>query len=138
MFLPSGDQSPPEASVEMLVTLRGSPVSVPVEESKSCTQICEPPSRDDSKRTRLASGEKRMRSSPTPPRRKASRLTATDGNDPEMWLASVLLEVDVHRGEPDPLAIGRDDGLADAFELHHVFECEGALALREAAKRAAE
>src|SRR5271167_1084174 len=66
MLLPSGDQSPPEASVEMLVTLRGSPASVPLDVSKSCTQICEPPSLDDSNRTRLPSGEKRMRSSPAP------------------------------------------------------------------------
>ena len=66
MLLPSGDHSPPEASVEMLVTLRGSPVSVPFAVSKSCTQICEPPSRDDSNRMRLPSGEKRMRSSPLP------------------------------------------------------------------------
>ena len=66
MLLPSGDQSAPEASVEMLVTLRGSPVSVPVAESKSCTQICEPPSLDDSKMMLLPSGEKRMRSSPGP------------------------------------------------------------------------
>src|SRR5271157_5517922 len=75
MFLPSGDQSPPEASVEMLVTLRGSPVRVPVEVSKPCTQICEPPSGEDSNRMRLLSGEKRMRSSPAPSagvRRRAS------------------------------------------------------------------
>ena len=66
MLLPSGDHMPPEASVEMLVTLRGSPLSVPLAESKSCTQICVPPSREDSKRMRLPSGEKRMRSSPAP------------------------------------------------------------------------
>src|ERR1022692_2174507 len=66
MLLPSGDHSPPEASVEILVTLRDSPVKAPLAESKSCTQICEAPSCDDSKRTRLPSGEKRMRSSPAP------------------------------------------------------------------------
>ena len=134
MLLPSGDHRPPEASVEMLVTLRGSPVSVPLAESKSCTQICEPPSRDDSNRTRLPSGEKRMRSSPAPAGgSEPARLAAADGNDPQMRLARVLVEVDVHRAEADPLAVGRDDGLADALELHHVFEGEGTLALREAA-----
>src|SRR5271166_1179053 len=66
-LLPSGDQVPPEASVEIDVTFLGSPVSAPLALSKSCTQICVlPPSRADSKITRLPSGEKRMRSSPTP------------------------------------------------------------------------
>src|SRR5271165_1517693 len=66
-LLPSGDHVPPEASVEIEVTFFGSPVSAPLAASKSCTQICElPPSRDDSKMTRLPSGEKRGRSSPTP------------------------------------------------------------------------
>src|SRR5664279_1106309 len=66
MLLPSGDHSPPEASVEMFVTLRGSRVNDLLAESKSCTQICEAPSCDDSNITRLPSGEKRMRSSPAP------------------------------------------------------------------------
>ena len=56
MLLPSGDHRPPEASVEMFVTLRGSPLRVPLAESKSCTQICELPSRDGLEKNALAVG----------------------------------------------------------------------------------
>src|ERR1019366_6937464 len=81
MLLPSGDHSPPEASVEILVTLRGSPVNEPLTESKSCTQICEFPSCGDSNMTCLPSGEKRIRSSPAPVagvrRRTSPPLTGT-------------------------------------------------------------
>ncbi len=66
MLLPSGDQMAPEASVEMFVTWRASPVRVPVAESKACSQICEVPPLDDSKMMLLPSGENRGRSSPGP------------------------------------------------------------------------
>src|SRR5580700_3438688 len=65
-LFPSGDQVPPEASVEIDVAFFGSPVRAPLVLSKSCTQICVPPSRSDSKIARVPSGEKRKRSSPGP------------------------------------------------------------------------
>ena len=89
-----------------------------------------PPSRDDSKITRLPSGEKRRRSSPGPVAGvRRLRVAASDGDDPEMRRLGVGVEVDVDRAERHPLAVGRNDGFADALELHHVFEGEGMLGL---------
>src|SRR5437016_13782830 len=64
MFLPSGDQIAPSASLERLVILRGSPATVPLLESKPAIQICEPPSRLLVKMIWRPSGDHRPRSSP--------------------------------------------------------------------------
>ena len=50
----------------------------------------------------------------------------------------VLFEIDIDGAEGDPLAVGRDDRLADALQLHHVFERERALGLGEATERTAD
>jgi len=47
----------------------------------------------------------------------------------------VLIEVDLNGGERNPLAVGRDGGLTDALELHHVFESEGVPGLGVSEKR---
>ena len=44
MFLPSGDQMAPSASVEMLVIFFGAPLGVPVAVSNPVTHTWEPPS----------------------------------------------------------------------------------------------
>src|SRR5437868_6347599 len=67
MERPSGDQISPSASVEIEVIFRGSPVKLPVAGSNSCTQTCEPPSRDEINARRLPSGDHRGRSSPACP-----------------------------------------------------------------------
>src|SRR5437868_15399671 len=67
MERPSGDQISPSASVEIEVNFRGSPVKLPAAESKSCTQTCDPPSRDEMNARRLPSGDHRGRSSPAWP-----------------------------------------------------------------------
>src|SRR5205085_12215039 len=64
MFLPSGDQMPPSASVEMLVIFLGSPLTAPPAESKLTDHICELPSRLLVKMNCLPSGDQRPRSSP--------------------------------------------------------------------------
>src|SRR3954470_10372550 len=65
IHFPSGDHSSPSASVEMLVIFRGSPVSAPAAESKSCTHTCVPPSLSQRKASRLPSGDQRGRPSET-------------------------------------------------------------------------
>src|SRR5262249_33692673 len=67
MVLLSGDHMAPSASVEILVTLRGSPEIWPLLESKLATQICELPSRLLTKRSCWPSGAHRPRSSPAGP-----------------------------------------------------------------------
>jgi hypothetical protein len=61
MFLPSGDQSSPLASVAIEVSLC-TPVTVPFAPSKSAIQTCEPPSFVEIKAKRLPSGAQRGRS----------------------------------------------------------------------------
>jgi hypothetical protein len=58
-------------------------------------------------------------------------LASGGGDDPDVRGLRVGIEVDVDHAEDDPLAVGRDDGLADALQLHHVFEGEGMLGLGE-------
>src|SRR3954464_10853377 len=65
IHFPSGDHSSPSASVEMLVIFRGSPVSAPAVESKSCTHTCVEPSFAPRTPTFFPSGDHRGRSSPT-------------------------------------------------------------------------
>src|SRR6516162_428099 len=57
MFLPSGDQMAPSASVEMLVIFLGSPMTTPEAESRSATHTCEPPPLELMKRNFLPSGD---------------------------------------------------------------------------------
>ena len=89
--------------------------------------------------TRLPSGEKRMRSSPEPAfRRQTPRIAAARPERSTDAASGVRFEVDIDRAERDPFAIGRNDRLADALELHHVFEGEGTLGLGESGKRTAD
>src|SRR3954466_2335738 len=64
IHLPSGDHSSPSASVEILVIFRGSPVSAPAAESKSCTHTCVLPSFAHRNASVFPSGDHRGRSSP--------------------------------------------------------------------------
>src|SRR5438034_8702249 len=63
LFFPSGDQIPPSAPVEIVVSCRGFPTSTPLPESKSHIQICVGSVTFDVQIKRLLSGEKRGRSS---------------------------------------------------------------------------
>src|SRR4029453_8536368 len=63
MFLPSGDQIPPSAPVEISVTFCGCPASAPLPESKSHIQICVGSVAFEVQINRFPSGEKRGRSS---------------------------------------------------------------------------
>src|SRR5579863_1099337 len=51
-------------------------------------------------------------------------LTSSSWNDPDVWRLGVSSEFHIHDAEDDPFAVGRDFGLADALELHHVFKGE--------------
>src|SRR3954464_9095509 len=64
IHFPSGDQDSPSASVDMLVIFRGSPVSAPAAESKSCTQTCVEPSLAQRNASDFPPGAHRGRSSP--------------------------------------------------------------------------
>src|SRR5215510_11272139 len=64
MFLPSGDQIAPSASVEMVVSLWASPDRLPLPESKPAIHTCELPSRLLMKISCLPSGANLPRSSP--------------------------------------------------------------------------
>src|SRR5579864_2100989 len=61
MFLPSGDQSSPLASVAIDVSLR-TPVTLPAAASKSAIQTCDPPSLVEMNANRFPSGDQRGRS----------------------------------------------------------------------------
>ena len=71
-------------------------------------------------------------------RSESARFASGDRHDPQMRRAGVGVEAHVDRAEGDPFASGRDNRLTDAFELHHVFEAEGALVLRKCRQAAAE
>ena len=43
-------------------------------------------------------------------------------------------QIDVDHAEDHPLAVGRNLRIADALQLHHVFEGEGMLSLSESGK----
>src|SRR5690348_10537198 len=64
MFLPSGDQIAPSASLEIFVIAWGEPVILPVAESKSAIHTCWLPLRAVIKMNRLPSGDHRPLSSP--------------------------------------------------------------------------
>jgi hypothetical protein len=59
-----------------------------------------------------------------------ARFPARRGHNPQMRNPGVCLEIDIDCVEHDPLSIGRRNRRADAFQLHHVFEGEGAFAPR--------
>src|SRR6266567_6444214 len=83
MFLPSGDQMAPSASVDMLVIFLGDPVAVPAAESKSLTQTCEEPSRALTKRNFLPSGDQ------CPP--------VSPAGSEDSWRASPPASATIHR-----------------------------------------
>jgi hypothetical protein len=63
IFFPSGDQIPPSAPVEIVVSCRGFPTSAPAFVSKSHIQICVGSVAFEVQISRLPSGENRGRSS---------------------------------------------------------------------------
>ena len=58
-------------------------------------------------------------------------LTTGAGHDPDVRRLRVGSEIDVGHAEDYPLPVGRDLRVADALQLHHVFEREGMLGLGE-------
>ena len=139
MLLPSGDQSAPEASVEMLVILRASPVSDPLAESKSLQPDLRAAVFRRFKDEALAVGrETRTIFTGAGSGSEPAGFAAGDGHDPQMRRAGVGFEADIDRAEGDPFAVGRDNRLADALELHHVVEGEGTLGLGESGNRERE
>ena len=55
-------------------------------------------------------------------------------DDPDVGGLFVRGQIHIDSAEQHPLAVRRGHGLADAFQLHHVFESEGMLALGECGK----
>ena len=69
-------------------------------------------------------------------RRGARRSTIhIQRDDPDVRSLRVRCQIHVDRAEEHPLAVGRRHGLADALQLHHVFEREGVLGLGEGGER---
>ena len=131
MFFPSGDQSSPLASVAIEVSL-----CTASHRSRRAIEI-----RDPNLRAAFFRRDKRK---PLPIRRPARTvgvligddlavlLTSTGrGHDPDVRRLRVGFEIDIDHAEDHPLAVGRNFRLADALELHHVFEGEGMLGLGE-------
>jgi tryptophan 2,3-dioxygenase len=110
MFFPSGDQIPPPAPVEMLVSWRGSPTSAPAVVSKSRLQICAGSVAFELKMMRFPSGEKRGAILFLVLRVQTTRFAAGGGHNPEPRLARILREIHFHGGEHHPLAVGDGTG----------------------------
>ena len=145
MFLPSGDQSSPPASVAIEVSL-----CTCGHRSRRAVEI-----RDPDLRAAFFRREKRealairrparavgvligdeMRSADEDPaelcsagRPAAPSPLAHQGHDPDVRRLRVGFEIDVDHAEDHPLAVGRNLRIAHALQLHHVVEGEGMLGL---------
>src|SRR5271157_4198587 len=64
-----------------------------------------------------------------------SLLTSGRRHDPDVRRLRIGLEIHIDHAEDHPLAVGRNLRLADALQLHHVFESKGMLDLREGGQR---
>jgi len=56
-------------------------------------------------------------------------------DDPDVRRLCIRGQIHVDHAEEHPLAVGRGHRLADALQLHHVFESKGVLGLGEGGKR---
>ena len=104
----------------------------PVAGSKSASQICCEPSRLDVNRMRLPSGANSGPPSPGWATAIFMRLAAFDLLQPQLRCFGVLVEIDGGHGVGQPLAVGRNGGLAQPLHLHHVFEGHGPFGLAKA------
>ncbi len=143
MFLPFGDQSSPPASVAMAVF------------------VCEPRLRHPVKvrnpNLRSVLFIIRKKRKPLSIRRPARPVAVLIGDedalglggrvarphtfrctvqrhDPDVRGLLVRRQIHIDRREQHPLAVGRRHRLANALQLHHVFESEGMLGLRKCRK----
>jgi hypothetical protein len=63
-----------------------------------------------------------------------SFLTSSRGHNPDVRRLGVGFEIDIDHAADYPLAVGRNLRLADALQLHHVFESERMLGLGDGGK----